>query len=96
MVERQPTATAAVGHDAPRKAGHVRFVVVAFCWLVLIALCRLLLGGNSALPAELQQYVCNRDATQALLQRIGARYGGEHFLGVESALNSPIKSNRTA
>ena len=56
--------------------------VVAFCWLVLIALCRLYLGGNLALLPELQQNVYNRDATQALLQRIGAHYGGEHVLGV--------------
>ena len=61
----------------------MRFVVVAFCWLVLIALCRLYLKGNAALPDELQQNVLNdRDETQALLQRIGAHYGGEHVFGV--------------
>jgi len=72
----------------------VRFVV-AFCWLVLIALCRLYLDRNAALPAEFQQNVYNRDATQALLQRIGAHYGGEHVFGVglKNALISPIKSN---
>ena len=58
------------------------FVVVAFCWLLLIALCRLTLEGNAALPAEFQRNVFNRDATQALLQRIGAHYGGEHVFRV--------------
>ena len=73
----------------------VRFVVVAFCWLVLIALCRLTLERNGALPDELQQNAYNRDETQPLLQRIGAHYGGEHvFGGFEIALISPIKSNR--
>ena len=70
----------------------VRFVVVAFCWLVLIALCRLFLEGNAALPAELQQNVDGRGKTQALLQRIGAHYGGEHVLGFENALISPSKA----
>ena len=48
---------------------------------MLIALCRLYLSGNAALPVELQQYSCDHDETQALLQRIGAHYGGEHVLG---------------
>ena len=88
----QSSATAAVGHDTLHKPGNVRFVVVAFCWLVLIALCRLYLDGNAALPAELQQNPYDRDATQALLQRIGAHYGGEHVLGFENALISPSKA----
>ena len=68
--------------------------VVAFCWLVLIALCRLWLSGNAALPVELQQNMFSRDSTQALLQRIGAHYGGEHVLGLLHALKNaliPIK-----
>ena len=72
----------------------VRFFVVAFCWLVLIALCRLTLQGNVALPDELQESAFGIDATQALLQRIGVHYGGEHvFGGFENALISPINSN---
>ena len=63
--------------------------VVAFCWLMLIALCRLNLSGNAALLDELQQNVYNRNETQALLQRIGAHYGGEHILGFENALTFP-------
>ena len=59
---------------------------------MLIALCRLYLHGNAALPAELQQNVYKRDAIQALLQRIGAHYGGEHVLGFENALISPSKA----
>ena len=62
-------------------------------WLVLIALCRLYLKGNAALPAELQQNTYVRRKTQALLQRIGAHYGGEHVLGFENTLISHIKSN---
>ena len=59
---------------------------------MLIALCRLYLNGNAALPDELQQDAY-RDATQALLQRIGAHYGGEHVLrGFENALISISKA----
>ena len=59
---------------------------------MLIALCRLWLEGNAALPDELQQSSYGRDATQALLQRIGAHYGGEHVLGFKNALISPSKA----
>ena len=48
---------------------------------MLIPLCRLHLEGNAALPAVLQRDAYNPGATQALLQRIGAHYGGEHVFG---------------
>ena len=52
------------------------------CVLLFGADCSLYLEGNAALPAELQQNVyAILDDTQALLQRIGAHYGGEHVLG---------------
>ena len=59
---------------------------------MLIALCRLTLNGNAALPAELQQNAYNRDETQALLQRIGAHYGGEHVLGLKMRSFAPSKA----
>ena len=59
---------------------------------MLIALCRLYLGENAALPDALQRNFYDHDATQALLQRIGAHYGGEHVLGFENALISPSKA----
>ena len=68
-------------------------LLLRFCWLVLIALCRFELVENATLPAELQQTAYRRVATQALLQRIGAHYGGEHVWVFEKALISSIKSN---
>ena len=59
---------------------------------MLIALCRLYLSGNAALPDELQKNAENRNATHELLQRIGAHYSGEHVLGFENALISPSKA----
>ena len=48
---------------------------------------------GAALPVDFQQNAYDHDATQALLQRIGAHYGGEHVLGLfENTLIFPSKA----